>query len=101
MIIWKGRGFLAALIPFVCGVTLQLLIGDSPIYAGIGYIIGGIPVWFLGKKWNSEPGRVMTDNQTGSQVEIKNEHSLFWIKMEYWAAIAAILGNVIIVSELV
>ena len=51
MIIWKGFGFLGILIPFVCGILMQLLFGDLGVYAGIGYILGGIPVWILGKKW--------------------------------------------------
>jgi len=100
MIVWQGFGFLAALIPLVCGMALQAIIGDSPINTGIGYILGAIPVWYLGKKWNAKPGRTLTDNQSGEQIEVKNKHSFFWIKMEYWAGVAAVIGIIMIVSEL-
>ena len=43
----------------------------------------------------------MTDNQTGKEVELKNVHSLFWIKMEYWAIIAGVIGLIVIVSDLI
>lgn len=98
MIVWKGLGFLALVIPFACGILCQVVLGDAPMYAGIGYILGGIPVWFLGKKWNDQPARTFTDNATGQQVEVQEVHSAFWIKMEYWAIIAAVVGLIVIFS---
>lgn len=86
--------------PFASGVIMQIIFGDSPIYAGIGYILGGIIVWIIGKKWHAEPKRILTDNQTGEQVELKYEHSLLWIKLEYWAVIAIVVGIAVIASEL-
>ncbi|MCB0638752.1 MAG: hypothetical protein KDC54_19120, partial [Lewinella sp.] len=91
MIIWKGLGFLALVIPFACALLMQVIFGDAAMYAGIGYLLGGIPVWFLGKKWNAVPGRVLVDPKTGQQVEVKPEHSLFWVKMEYWGIVAAVV----------
>ena len=80
--------------------NIQILFGDTPIYAGVGYILGGITVWILGLKWNDEPAKIIIDKQTGQNSQVKNEHSLFKIKMQYWAFIVSIIGIVIIVSEL-
>lgn len=92
MVIWKGLGFLAALIPFVLGILLQIIFGDAPMYAGIGYMLGAIPVWFLGKKLNANTGQVVLDPQSGQQTVQKADHTLFWIRMEYAAIIPLVIG---------
>ncbi|PHN04279.1 hypothetical protein [Flavilitoribacter nigricans] len=92
MIVWKGLGFLSLVIPFGTALIFQLIFGSTPIASGFGYILGGAAVWYLGTKWNAAPGRVMTDNQTGEQIEFKNDHTLFWIKMQYWGFVSAALG---------
>lgn len=92
MIIWKGLGFLAILIPVVIVILLQIILGDDSIYAGIGYLLGAIPVWFLGKRLNAGVGQVVVDSQTGQQMTQKAEHTLFWIRMEYAAVIPVLIG---------
>ncbi|WP_367388364.1 hypothetical protein [Lewinella sp. LCG006] len=94
MIIWKGLGFLAILIPVVIVILLQIIFGDDPIYASIGYLLGAVPVWFLGKRLNADVGKVVADPQTGQQMTTKAEHTLFWIRMEYAAVIPVIIGIV-------
>ena len=39
---------------------------------------------------------MVIDEQTGEKLLLKNNHSLFWIKMEYWGLIFFVLGIVIL-----
>ncbi len=89
MIVWRGFGILAILIPFGCTILIQLLLGETFTFTGLGYIIGAIPVWYLGKKWN------------GNLPEKSEKHSLFWIHMEYWAFIFVLIGSTLIVDKII
>lgn len=96
MVIWKGLGFLAALIPFVLAILLQIIFGDDSMYAGIGYLLGAIPVWFLGQRLNTGVGQTVVDPNTGQQMVQKAEHTLFWIRMDYAAVIPAAVGILVL-----
>ena len=95
MIIWKGLGFLAILMPVVIVILLQIIFGDDSIYASTGYLLGAIPVWFLGKRLNAGAGQVVVDPQTGQQMTQKAEHTLFWIRMDYAAVIPVVIAIVV------
>lgn len=87
MIIWTRKGILGFVIPFGVAIICQLLFGETPLIAGIGYTVSAIPVWWLGRKWNTKvPPK-------------KHKHTLFWIHLEYWGILAALLGLIIVVSE--
>ena len=86
MIIWTRWGILAVIIPFGIAVLCQLVFGQTPIFAGIGYLLSALPVWLIGKKWNlSDDG--------------KDKHTLFWIHLEYWGILAGLVGLMVVVSE--
>lgn len=87
MIIWQKLGILGILIPFGLGIMSQLLFGETPIYAGAGYLLSALPVWYLGKKWNT------------SEKNTTTKHTLFWIHLEYWGVLAGLVGLMIIISE--
>ena len=38
------------------------------------------------------PWELMVDAQTGETVELKSKHDLFFIPMEYWGPIIALVG---------
>ena len=46
--------------------------------------------WFIGRRLNGKPGRLLVDPATGEQVVLRRTHRLFWIKMEYWSVPVAI-----------
>ncbi|WP_010517833.1 hypothetical protein [Croceivirga radicis] len=52
--------------------------------------------WFFGKKWNLQNERIVIDEKTGQRLKIKNNHTLFWIPMQYWGIIFSILGIIIL-----
>ncbi|MEP3387564.1 MAG: hypothetical protein ABJO02_05215 [Reichenbachiella sp.] len=94
MIIWSGRGILTPLI-LVASIILFISISSEEIGVytfPLSILLAGVSNWFLGKKWNNEPGRIVVDEATGERIELKSNHTLFWIKMEYWGALFGIIG---------
>lgn len=98
MIVWSGRGFLFVLVLIiVLMASISLLPKEFGDYAFvIAAFTTGIFSWFFGNKWNNKNARVVIDEQTGEKLLLKNNHSLFWIKMEYWGLIFFVLGIVIL-----
>lgn len=94
MIIWSGRGILTPLI-LVASIILFISISSEEIGVytfPLSILLAGVANWFLGKKWNNEPGRIVVDEATGERIELKSNHTLFWIKMEYWGVLFGIIG---------
>ena len=103
MIVWSGKGILSVLVLIV---TLLLLIMILPREQGnlafmIGFFVAAAFSWFMGKKWNEEEGRTVIDKATGQEIEIKPNHSLFWIKMQYWGIIFGIFGMIILIQQFI
>jgi hypothetical protein len=98
MIVWSGRGFLSIVVLFA---TLFLCVAILPKENDdIGFVITafvtGIFSWVYGKKWNTQNERIVIDEKTGERLLIKNNHTLFWIPMQYWGVIFSILGVIIL-----
>jgi hypothetical protein len=95
MIIWRGYGYLAFVIPvggMIVVANLQRAIGGS-----IGMIIGIVGViglmfmtWRIGRKLNRSPTVVL--DALGKR---EYYHDMFYIKLEYWPFIYCALGLVI------
>ena len=104
MIIWRGLGFLVAIIGFVCLVLSEALtesiFNDDRYYqnhgwpATAGFALAAGIIWLLGKKLNSGKARVLIDKETGEDVLFKKHHDFFFIRMEYWAPILLVIGIV-------
>ncbi len=99
IIVWKGAGILAGIIPIVTVLIFQTYIGDAPEFTGLSLLASAVPIWFLGKKWNSAPAKEFLDPKTGNLYQMKSKHSLFWISMEYWAFIVGGYGLYLYASE--
>ncbi len=98
MIVWRKLGILGLVIPVGLAMSLQLLFGSLPLLAAIGYLIGAIPVWLLGKKWNDA---IDQQNQMNLDQGRIMKHSLFWIHLEYWAWIFGLVGFTILLDSTV
>ncbi|WP_143014190.1 hypothetical protein [Mucilaginibacter pineti] len=90
-IIWKGYGFL---VPFIAAAIIGIFsvllweLFPKSIFLGpcLGCFAAATAIWFIGKKFNSPAkNRVMIDKASGREFLIKPDHSLFFIKMQYWA----------------
>lgn len=101
MIIWRGWGILVVLITLAIYMAV-ILLGDSLFHSGfaayshyysaVAVILSAIAVWFVGRKLNGGQGRELLDEKTGQRVILRNSHSLFFIKFEFWAVPLAIIG---------
>ena len=105
MIIWKGYGFLVLIIAVAIGATLSLIFSNlgstEDLGAGIGAIISAGVIWIVGKKLNSPTkSRTLIDKQTGQEIIVKPDHSLFFIKMQYWAFIVGSIGIIMVIGIL-
>jgi len=101
MLIWRGYGFTVPVIVFFVSLLLQYSL-DAMFYKGyytlskwpisVALFIAAIPVWFLGNNLNKNAERILLDPNTGQEVKIVTTHSLFWIRVEYWAPILVAIG---------
>jgi hypothetical protein len=102
MIIWKGAGFIVAVVTFLILVLTELsveaLFKDETYYQKNGWpkllalFLAGYIVLLIGKYLNKKEGKVLIEKETGKEVILKAEHSLFFINVEYWGYILFILG---------
>ena len=96
MIIWKGWGILALVIPLLIsvgvGAGVDYYYGEDfyknstwamPIVLGLSSVI----VFLLGQKINNQPGKILIDPENNQEIEFKITHSMFWIPLQYWGII--------------
>ncbi len=101
MIVWSGRGFLTVVVLAVVlfGLTSFLPKDQNSLSYAISLFASGIFSWIMGKRWNESNQKTYLDKNTGEEVILKPNHSLFWIKMQYWGIIFGILGVVMLVKQ--
>jgi hypothetical protein len=107
MLIWRGWGILVAVVAFL-GLVLMQLVADALYGSGtyssqtgrwapLGLLLAAAILWPLGRRLNGGEKRQLVDPRTGETFEVRREHSLFFIRMEYWAAILAAVALVVFV----
>jgi hypothetical protein len=106
MIIWRGLGFLVAIISFLCLVLAEAIVesiyNNESYYqdhgwpAATGLVIAAAILWPLGRKLNQEKAKVLVDKETGEELILEKHHDFFFIRMEYWAPILIVIGIVFI-----
>lgn len=106
MIIWRGWGILVVLITFAILILVQLtagaISGDPQFYQkndwpkGTALLLSAVAVYFVGYYLNHRPGRTVIDKATGRELVLRRVHSLFFIRMEYWAFALAAIGFVLL-----
>lgn len=96
MLIWKGWGLLALLIPLFCSVLVGEVVDanygedfykNSEWAMPLVLSLSSLPLLFIGYKLNKKPGRVVMDVETQERFELKTIHSMFWIPLQYWPLI--------------
>jgi len=102
--IWRGYGFLVPLITIaLVGITSVLFSAifrtTQPYGVCIGALAAAVAIWYTGNSFNSHAkDRVMIDKITGQEFIIKPNHSLFFIKMQYWAYIVGAIGLFLLIA---
>jgi hypothetical protein len=106
IILWRGYGYLVAVIPFCIATFLGLFFGKYSSFAEdlgtmIGVFISSVIIWVLGRKLNTTNNRrTIIDMKTGEKFLLHQEHSLFNIRMEYWAFLVGAYGVMMLVDML-
>jgi hypothetical protein len=84
MLVFKGRGWLVPVTAIGAGVLCAVLdLRDPRLFWPVVGLSGLVDHW-LGRRWNTQEGRLVQDLNTGAIEEVKPDHSFFWIPMQYW-----------------
>ncbi len=110
MIIWRGWGILVVIVAALAVVGTQLAttaLFGAETYARhnawlfpLGLALAAPIVWLLGRRLNGRGGRTLVDPATGRRVVVRRDHSLFFIRMEYWAIVLLLAAVAAAVSGL-
>jgi len=102
LIIWRGAGAIVLLFGIISALLMNVVtslvfnqdnyFADHAWAQGFSLWIAGAVSWFTGRYLNSRPGKVLIDKATGQEVTLKPNHSLFFIKIEYWGPILFVIG---------
>ncbi|GAA0137059.1 hypothetical protein YSY43_39000 [Paenibacillus sp. YSY-4.3] len=108
MIVWKGWGIFIIVIPAMIFYFVDLLVSplgldslDKRLPLAFVCIVSGIILWYVGKAFNADSGRVLVDEETGERYKMAHGHSLFSIPMHYWGPIGLVAGFILIVATIV
>jgi hypothetical protein len=101
MIVWRGRGFLVAIITFGCLLVTELLTRsfyhDNTYYQRNGwpklaaFLVAAILVWRLSRRERRDS--VGVQPVTGEPL-LREQDSLFFISVRYWPRILCVLAFV-------
>jgi hypothetical protein len=100
-IVWQGAGLAGVLVPI-----LIVLLGGMGFDAALGdgyskehgwtmallIALSAALVWLIGSKLNNRPGKELIDPETRQMVVLKPRHTIFWIPLQYFAIILAVLA---------
>ena len=104
-VIWEGHGYLAVLIPiiiFLLYIAIETVFTGSEDLSSLGVIfclaLSSYLLWIIGKRLNRNNRRRLIDPETNEEVILKINHSLFFIKIQYWGlmlGIFTVIGTII------
>ncbi|HEV2289983.1 MAG TPA: hypothetical protein VGR81_13650 [Candidatus Acidoferrales bacterium] len=104
MLVWRGKGFLVALIAFGCLILTDLatrsMFTDKGYYQHhgwpklVGFFIAAVSVYALRSWFGCGRERILIERETGQEVKISLEDSLLGIPVRFWPFILLGLGVV-------
>lgn len=110
MLIWSGWGFLAAIvvIAFFLGAEAvpNSLFGEGTyqenptLWQAPAMLLAGVVNFLLGRWLNGRPGRTVIDKETREEITLRNDHTLFFVKVERWGLVLIALGPILLVVGL-
>lgn len=101
MIIWKGWGILALIIPVafsvLIGLGLEYFNGDgfyknSSVAMPVAFVLAAGFVFWVGHLLAQKTGRVLIDPQSQEKIVLKEQHSMFWIPLRYWGIVLTVIA---------
>jgi hypothetical protein len=108
-IIWRGMGYLVAIIVFGCSLIANIVFNKTvgPGYyshhkwpVALSLILSAAICWLLGNKLRKRPDRIVIDKKTGKEFALnQSRHELFFIPVYWWAPILLIWGLILLAKE--
>lgn len=89
MIIFSGWGSLVG--AFGAGLLMMLVEGATGSVGAAG-MLAGVALAVFGWWVNGQPGRELVDANSGEAVVMRTRHTLFWIPIQYWGALIAVVS---------
>lgn len=109
MIVWTGLGFLVAIIGFGSLIFTEYLsetiMSDPEFYQNhssmmfLWMLLAAGLTYLLDKKLSAKKWKIVIDKETWQEIELKTEHSLFFIATKWWPHIFAWLGVVLMIFK--
>ena len=97
ILIWNGLGFLVIPVVIIGGVVLGALTEFAPgdRWLRMIAVLGtALALFGLGVLLNRP--KVLGYDRFGNAVTGKEDHSLYWIPVQYWSAIVLVLGTIVV-----
>ncbi len=111
MIVWRGLGILAPIIPVAAWIFIPELFkavfgemwfkSNYPWVSGLSILAGALAVWFWGRHLNAKKVGSPGGENAEAQAVMKPGHSLFFIRMEYWSIPFGILALYMLLRTIV
>lgn len=108
IVVWAGKGFWVPYILLGCFAPLFAAVmmaeakddqGRSIFFVnnwwwtvGLTFLAAGAINWFVGRHYNNRPAELLIDPMTGVEQYYRPNHSFYWLKMEYWGVLFALVG---------
>ena len=109
MIFWQGKGIFALLIPVSVLIILSLIVSlvfgidddfsDEKLFLFSTFLISAFLCWFVGKRINSSKPRLLIDPDTNEEILFKQKHTFWFISLEYWGFIWAIISIIVLFTS--
>ena len=106
MIVWQGFGFLVAVVGIAILAATEYavrVITKNEVYYQahgwpklLGLWLAAAAIYGIARYFDSRPGKVVIEKDTGREVVLKQAHSLFFIPMKYWTYVLIVLGVVLL-----
>jgi hypothetical protein len=104
-IIWRGLGYLVAVIVFGCSLLANLIFNailgkgyyDHHLWPCAASLVFSAAIcWFLGNHLRKRSDRIAIDKITGKEFVInQSQHTLFFVPMHYWSPILLVIAIVL------
>jgi hypothetical protein len=105
ILIWRGWGIVVVgialawtCVAIVVGEVIHADRAGSTASAALCLIPAGVMTWFVGRRMNRATTRLLIDPVTGGEVRVRREHSLFFLRVEWWGPIMVVVGAVVFVA---
>ena len=109
MIIWRGLGYLVAVIVFISSLIANFItnvITGSEDYwekhrwpFALSLIFSAIACWFLGKYLTTRKRKVLVDKETGEEMMLEEIHDLFFISVYLWSPLLLTIALLLMVYD--